>query len=288
VSASEALASSEALAAPERAAPERAASEHRPGGRRALMRSHLVIADIAGLTLAFLGSVLAFGLSAPGHQARPAYELVVFFLSLPVWLLLASVHGLYRYDERRVGHSTVDDLVGVVHLVTLGTWIFFIGCWATHISSPRPIKLIGFWVLATLLLTGCRVLARSLCVRSPAYIQNTIIVGGGDVGQLIARKLRQHPEYGIRLLGVVDAAPRARRTDLGDMALLGSVDRLPEHRGRARRRARDRLLLERLRRRHGGGSTTTATARRAGRRRSASVRAARNAGRRARRRRGSR
>jgi exopolysaccharide biosynthesis polyprenyl glycosylphosphotransferase len=222
VSASEALASSEALAAP-----ERAASEHRPGSRRALMRSHLVIADIAGLTLAFLGSVLVFGLSAPGDEARPAYELAVFILSLPVWLLLASAHGLYRYDERRVGHSTVDDLVGVVHLVTLGTWIFFVGCWATHISSPRPIKLIGFWVLATLLLTGGRVLARSLCFRSPAYIQNTIIVGGGDVGQLIARKLRQHPEYGIRLLGVVDAAPRARRTDLGDMALLGSVDRLP-------------------------------------------------------------
>jgi exopolysaccharide biosynthesis polyprenyl glycosylphosphotransferase len=192
------------------------------------MRRHLVQADTAGLTLAFVVTVLAFGSTAPGDHAQPAYELFVFFLSLPVWLLLASVHGLYRCDERRLGHSTVDDLAGVVHLVTLGAWIFFLGCWVTHLSSPRPIELIGFWVLATLLLTGCRALARSLCVRSPAYKQNTIIVGGGDVGQLIARKLGQHPEYGIRLVGVVDAAPRARRTDLADVALLGSVDRLPD------------------------------------------------------------
>jgi exopolysaccharide biosynthesis polyprenyl glycosylphosphotransferase len=191
------------------------------------MRRNLVQADIAGLTLAFALGILAFGSRAPGDHVQPAYELLVFFLSLPVWLLLASVHGLYRCDERRVGHSTVDDLAGVVHLVTLGAWIFFLGCWITHLSSPRPIELIGFWVLATLLLTLCRALARSLCVRSPAYKQNTIIVGGGDVGQLIARKLGQHPEYGIRLVGVVDAAPRARRTDLEDVALLGSVDRLP-------------------------------------------------------------
>jgi len=222
MSAVEALASSQALAAS-----ERRHSERRPSGRRVLMRRYLVLADIAGLTLAFFGSVLAFGLSAPGDHARPAYELAVFVLSLPVWLLLASVHGLYRCDERRLGHSTVDDLVAVIHLVTLGAWTFFIGCWATHISAPRPTKLIGFWVLAALLLTGFRALARSLCVRSPAYKQNTIIVGGGDVGQLIARKLGQHPEYGIRLLGVVDAAPRARRSDLPDMALLGSVEQLP-------------------------------------------------------------
>jgi exopolysaccharide biosynthesis polyprenyl glycosylphosphotransferase len=217
-----------ALSAPEAfAASERAVHVRRRGGRRALMRRHLVAADIAGLTLAFIGSVLAFGLSAPGDHVRPAYELAVFFLSLPVWLLLASVHGLYRADERRLGHSTVDDLVGVIHLVTLGAWIFFIGCWATRISSPRPIKLLGFWVLATLLVTGCRALARSLCVRSPAYTQNTIIVGGGEIGQLIARKLGQHPEYGIRLLGIVDAAPRERRADLAGVGVLGAVDQLP-------------------------------------------------------------
>ncbi len=41
------------------------------------------------------------------------------------------------------------------------------------------------------------------------FWQNTVIVGAGDVGQLIARKLQQHPEYAIRLVGFVDDSPDA-------------------------------------------------------------------------------
>jgi exopolysaccharide biosynthesis polyprenyl glycosylphosphotransferase len=199
----------------------------RPRRRRALLRRSLVLADSAGLSAAFLISVLVFGLSAKGAETRPIYELIVFFLSLPAWALLAGLHGLYRYDDERLGYSTVDDFVGVVHLVTLGAWIFFVGCWLTGISYPRPGKLAGFWVLATLLVAGCRIVARSLCLRSPAYIQDVVIVGGGEIGQLVARKLGQHREYGVRLLGLVDESPRELRSDLGEVEMLGTLDELP-------------------------------------------------------------
>ena len=38
---------------------------------------------------------------------------------------------------------------------------------------------------------------------SDAYLQNTIIVGAGEVGQLVARKILKHREYGLN--------PRLRR-----------------------------------------------------------------------------
>jgi exopolysaccharide biosynthesis polyprenyl glycosylphosphotransferase len=206
--------------------------------RRQLVRGGLVFADLVGLSLAFAVSAAVFGLSANGEHARPVYELLVFFLSLPAWVLLASLCGLYRYDEGRLGHSTVDDSFGVVQLVTLGAWVFFVGCWVTGISTPRPEKLIGFWVLATLSITACRALARSLCLRSPAYVQRTVILGGGDLGQLVARKLLRHREYGIHLLGIVDDAPKERRAELGDLPLLGAPDELP--------RIVDELRVERV------------------------------------------
>jgi exopolysaccharide biosynthesis polyprenyl glycosylphosphotransferase len=196
--------------------------------RSALVRRGLVLADLVGLVLAFIVTVAIFGLSAGTASARPVYALVVFFLSLPAWILLAGFHGLYRYDEGRMGHSTVDDFVGVFHVVTVGAWLFFIGCWITDISDPRPGKLMCFWVLATLLVTAGRAVARTLCQRSPAYLQNTVIVGGGDVGQLVARKLSQHAEYGIRLLGLVDDLPKQRRLELDGVELLGPSKRLPE------------------------------------------------------------
>jgi exopolysaccharide biosynthesis polyprenyl glycosylphosphotransferase len=198
-----------------------------PRRRRTLLRRSLVLADLAGLSAAFVISVLVFGLSAKGESARPIYELLVFFISLPAWALLAGLHGLYRYDDERLGYSTVDDFVAVVHLVTLGAWIFFLGCWLTRISYPRPGKLVGFWLLATALVTGCRIVARSLCLRSAAYTQNTVIVGGGEIGQLVARKLKQHREYGVRLLGLVDESPKPLRADLGEIELLGTLEDLP-------------------------------------------------------------
>jgi exopolysaccharide biosynthesis polyprenyl glycosylphosphotransferase len=202
--------------------------QRKPLRRRQLVRGGLVLADLAGLSLAFIVSGAVFGLSANGEHARPVYELLVFFLSLPAWVLLASLHGLYRYDERRLGHSTVDDFFNVVQLVTFGAWVFFVGCWATGISTPRPEKLIGFWLLATSSVTACRALARSLCLRLPAYVQRTVIIGGGDLGQLVARKLLSHREYGIQLLGIVDDAPKERRAELSNLPLLGTLDQLPQ------------------------------------------------------------
>jgi exopolysaccharide biosynthesis polyprenyl glycosylphosphotransferase len=58
-------------------------------------------------------------------------------------------------------------------------------------------------------------------------VQNTIVVGAGEIGQLVARKLLQHPEYGINLVGFVDHDPKDRHEGLEHLALLGSPGDLP-------------------------------------------------------------
>ena len=50
-------------------------------------------------------------------------------------------------------------------------------------------------------------------------MQNAVVVGGGHVGQLIARKYLLHPEYGIRLVGVVDDEPLEQRDELSGVEL---------------------------------------------------------------------
>ena len=65
-------------------------------------------------------------------------------------------------------------------------------------------------------------------------------MGAGEVGQLIGRKLLQHPEYRINLLGFIDAEPRAKRSDLGDLPVLG----VPEDIGEIIRREHvDRVIV---------------------------------------------
>src|SRR5215218_226957 len=200
----------------------RTATVHRRGW---LVRRMLLAADVIGFALAFVGAQLLLGSGDEGTgPLDPLMEWVLFFGSLPGWILMAKIYGLYERDEERTDHTTVDDFVGILHLVTVGTWIFLAAAWFSRLAEPDLTKLAAFWLFA--ICVG-RSAARALCRRRIAYVQNAVIVGAGEVGQLVARKLLQHPEYGINLVGFVDAEPKERRSDLEHLTLLGPPDRLP-------------------------------------------------------------
>ena len=189
------------------------AGPRRRRGRGWLVRRVLLAADLVGLLAAFLITQFVFG---EGLFFRASvFELFVFFLlSLPAWLVAAKLYGLYERDEERTDHSTTDDVVRVFHLVTVGVWILYAGAWLTGITTPQLRKTTFFWAAAIVFITVGRSLGRSLVRRSASYVQNAIVVGDGEVGQLVALKYLQHPEYGIRLLGLADDRPRPRREEL--------------------------------------------------------------------------
>ncbi len=185
----------------------------------------MLVADLTGLTTAFL---LASSIVGYPFDRSSASEALFFALSLPVWIGVARVYGLYERDEERTHHTTVDDFVGVLHLVTAGVWIVAMTSTLTGLVDPTVAQLSVFWLLAIALVCGCRVAARVISRRSISYLQNTIIVGAGDVGQTIARKLLHHPEYGLNVVGFVDSAPKERRSDLDHLTVLGDLAELPE------------------------------------------------------------
>ena len=56
-------------------------------------------------------------------------------------------------------------------------------------------------MIALVTVPAARALVRMACRRAPGYEQNTVIVGAGEVGQLICRELLDHPEYGANVVG---------------------------------------------------------------------------------------
>jgi exopolysaccharide biosynthesis polyprenyl glycosylphosphotransferase len=203
----------------------RTATVHRRGW---LVRRMLLLADVVGLLAAFLFAEWTFGMGsvAADHVDRRA-EFLIFALSLPAWIVVSKLYGLYDHDEERTDHSTADEVVGVFHMVTVGAWLFFSFAYLTRVAHPNLPKLLLFWALAIALVSVGRASARAYCRRRINYLQNTIIVGAGNVGQLVGRKVLKHPEYGINLVGFVDAQPRERREDLEHLTLLGPPERLP-------------------------------------------------------------
>jgi exopolysaccharide biosynthesis polyprenyl glycosylphosphotransferase len=179
-----------------------------------IVRRVLLAADAVGLLLAFLVTELVLTNYANGLDPRVVKLFVLFLASLPLWILAAKLYGLYDRDDERTDHSTADDVSGVFHLVTVLVWVLFAGAWLSGVTTPQLRKTVLFWALAVVFIAAARVVGRSVVRRSSAYIQNTVIVGAGNVGQLVGRKYVQHPEYGIRLVGLVDDEPRALRDEL--------------------------------------------------------------------------
>lgn len=195
--------------------------------RRAwLVPRSLVAADLLGLSLAYLLTTLSWGEKGAFGSV---HEILVFLATLPCWAIVAKLQGLYRSDQEQADHSTADDVVGVFHLVTIGVWILLVATRLGGRPNPSIYALITFWGLAICILPVTRTIARRACKRAQAYEQNTLIVGAGEVGQLIARKLVKHPEYGANVVGFIDRDPKARRPDLPEhLAILGGPERLAD------------------------------------------------------------
>ncbi len=194
-----------------------------------LVRRALVIADVTGLLAAFLTAQLVmfvvFNQSVPGHTALAT---VVVFASIPAWILVGKLYGLYDQDGERAYHATSDDIVGVLHVTTIGTWTLYAFVQLTGVADPTIARTVTVWLLAALFIITLRVVARRICRHSLIYQQNTIIIGAGDIGQRVARKLLMHPEYGLNLVGFVDNDPKPRRTGLEGLRLLGTPSELAQ------------------------------------------------------------
>lgn len=194
-----------------------------------LIRRALLTADMAGLLVAFVVATAIFGVGgSPTNRLGQAGEYVLFGLALPVWVLVAKLYGLYDKDEERTDHSTADDFSGVFHLVTAMSWLLLTAAYLVPIAKPSLAKVMVFWAAAITAVPLARAALRAYCRRRVVYLQNTAIVGAGEVGQTLARKLLRHQEYGLNLVGFVDARPRDLDEDLQHLALLGELDDLPE------------------------------------------------------------
>ena len=188
-----------------------------------IVRRMLILADSLGLTLAFALAVALYwervGNEDPVGHGR---EILVFLATLPGWILLAKLYGLYDRDEERASHSTIDDLVGVVNLVTVGTFLFFAGSWITGLAKPYPPKLLTFWLFGIAFVALARFAARAFARSRGTYRQNAVIVGVDSVARLIAQKILDHPEYGVNIVGFVDPGSDPGTEVTGGLTVVGS------------------------------------------------------------------
>jgi exopolysaccharide biosynthesis polyprenyl glycosylphosphotransferase len=212
----------------------------RAANRRWLIHRMLLVADVLSLLLAFICAKLIDGLGNAYYLDSVGRELLFFVGALPVWVVLVKLYGLYDRDDALAHNSTVDDLPGAFHVLTFGSVIVFgighlLGVYHWDLRT-----LFAFGLFAIAFVIAGRLAVRAICRRLKSLAQNTLIVGAGEVGQLIAKKLANHPEYHLDFVGFVDTQPRPRPLAHAPLELLGTPQELPEI---VRRHEVDRVII---------------------------------------------
>jgi exopolysaccharide biosynthesis polyprenyl glycosylphosphotransferase len=194
--------------------------------RRTLVRRALIVSDAWSLGLTFAIVHVIVGTTGEGFTSGK--ELMLFLVSLPCWFAIAGLYGLYEGDRLRADTSTLDDFWPLFHGVTVGVWLTFVVIRISDILHASERRLILFWFVSLVVLPLGRSVARVYIRTRVAFLQRTVIVGAGLVGQEIARKIRRNPGYGLELAGFVDADPLPMHHELSEVRVLGSTEQLAE------------------------------------------------------------
>jgi exopolysaccharide biosynthesis polyprenyl glycosylphosphotransferase len=147
--------------------------------RDALRRRMLALADAVAVTLATLVAELG-----PLSGAEAFWMLAL----LPVWLVLAKLHGLYDRDHRALRHNTADELGSILTWSTVSTAVAVPLLTLTPAGSPGPGGAVRLWIAATILAALLRATSRALW-RAWTPPATVLLVGSGPLEQATRRKL---------------------------------------------------------------------------------------------------
>jgi exopolysaccharide biosynthesis polyprenyl glycosylphosphotransferase len=164
------------------------------------------------------------------HATLNASAVRAPLLALPALvMLLLYLRGLYRTRMRSL---VLDGVAPVVSAVSVGTMaVATLGLFANG-QVPTQSDWVKAWLFA-LLAVGAGRAVLSLAQRWARALRlvgkPVLIMGAGVVGSQVARRLENHPEYGLIPIGFLDDDPRSVAEVGGrDVPVLGTVEDLDE------------------------------------------------------------
>jgi FlaA1/EpsC-like NDP-sugar epimerase len=170
--------------------------------KRLLILVNDIFCTILSLLLAFL---LRFNFSIP-----EVYSPIIFkSLTMLVFFRVCSsfIFGLYGGVLR---YASIDDLLRIIKAVTLGTLLFISSIaflFRLH-GFPRSVFFID-WFVILVLLGGSRFLYRIIremysAPKHPEVRRKILIIGAGDVGEMILRGIRRERDMPYEIMGFLD------------------------------------------------------------------------------------
>jgi Undecaprenyl-phosphate glucose phosphotransferase len=162
------------------------------------------VAAVAALGAAYLLRFWSGWIPAPLGVPPPSPYVFLLVPLLPLHAASLRVVGLYEYRQER---TKADEAFLVVQGVSLATLLIVASTFFIRNYSYSRLAILLFWGLDILSVYGARLAIRDVVRglrRHGRFVRRALVVGAGELGQEVVRRLRGHPEFGVRVLGYLD------------------------------------------------------------------------------------
>ena len=198
--------------------------------RLLFFRTLLLVIDLILITCAWFFAYhvrLTSGLIPVWKGVPPLEEyLYPLLYLLPLWGAMGVSLGLYSprrtFAWRDEGWLLCKAASLVVVFFTATSYLL------KQVDISRLLLMI-FWAAAVVLPIASRALIphtlRQLRQRG-SYLRRALLVGNGDLAHRVIKMIQQHPEAGVKIVGVLTEQPRQVGTSLDGIEVLGTYDAL--------------------------------------------------------------
>jgi Undecaprenyl-phosphate glucose phosphotransferase len=159
----------------------------------------------------------------------PPLERYLWFGAVLTPVALLVLRSLHLYRSARTARLS-QEIVAVLQGITILAALAALGSYFLRGELARLVLLL-YAGLAAVSLCGSRVAMRQVLRvlrRNRRNLRHVLVVGTGDLAVGLVRKMRQRPEFGLAVEGLVSPSPAETGTEVGGVPVLGTVEELPE------------------------------------------------------------
>ncbi len=180
-----------------------------------------VVISFSWLVAYYLHFQSSFG-PAPRY-AIPEIEVYLIGL-IPVWIVFMFniwLCGLYKPLR---GKPISTEFYNIIKVTVLSVLILAASTFFYREESFSRIQAAYFWVLVTFLIIVSHMLVRVILMEARKRgfnLRHLLIIGSGDLGQMVAEKISLHPEFGMNIVGFLTGHPEKIGSEVSGSKVLG-------------------------------------------------------------------
>ena len=180
-----------------------------------------VVISFSWLVAYYLHFQSSFG-PAPRY-AIPEIEVYLIGL-IPVWIVFMFniwLCGLYKPLR---GKPISTEFYNIIKVTVLSILILTASTFFYREESFSRIQAAYFWVLVTFLIIVSHMLVRVILMEARKRgfnLRHLLIIGSGDLGQMVAEKISLHPEFGMNIVGFLTGHPEKIGSEVSGSKVLG-------------------------------------------------------------------